>query len=379
MGISEDIQYMRHAMAVAQKGEGRVNPNPLVGAVIVRNNEDNNTEIIAEGWHHGYGQLHAERDAFRNADEASLSCQDTTMYVTLEPCCHHGNQPPCTEAIIAHKVKRVVVGFMDPNPIVAGKGIKQLKEAGIQVDMIGDLEGGQLLEKELRYQNRVFIRYISTGRPWVFMKYAMTLDGKICTHTGDSRWISGEESREEVHRMRKALKAIMCGIGTVLADDPMLNTRIPGEEDARNPIRIVLDRKLRIPLDCKLVQTAREIPTIVAYSEGADEGKIKELNDLGVTTWYFDTLEELLRHMRVEKIDGVMLEGGGTINEAFLRDGLVDEVYAIIAPKIVGGKDAKTPVEGLGVNFMAEAIKLHETKIEFHGDNIIVRGLCSQE
>ncbi len=374
-----DIACMRRAMTLAQRGEGHVNPNPLVGAVVVGGGGHGNGDIIAEGWHHRYGNLHAERDAFRNADAAGADCMGATMYVTLEPCCHHGHQPPCTEAIIERGVKRVVAGLADPNPLVAGKGLRQLEDAGIEVEMIGSTDEGKVLEKELRYQNRVFLHHMTSWRPWVTMKYAMTLDGKICTSSGDSRWVSGEESRRRVHEMRNEYMAIMCGIGTVLADDPMLNTRLEGRSDTRNPIRIVADRRLRMPLDCRMAATAKEIPTIVAHGEGIDNGKKTALQALGVRTWECNSLKSLLGRMHTEGIDGMILEGGGTLNEAFIREGLVDEVFAFIAPKIVGGSEAKTPVEGEGIMRMAEAMKLKDVRIERLEDDILIKALCSQE
>ncbi len=374
-----DIACMRRAMTLAQRGEGHVNPNPLVGAVIAGCDKQGDSSIIADGWHHRYGDLHAERDAFRNADAAGAGCKGATMYVTLEPCCHHGHQPPCTEAIIERGVKRVVVGLTDPNPLVAGKGLRQLEDAGIEVETIAQTDEGKAIEQELRYQNRVFLHHMTSWRPWVVMKYAMTLDGKICTSSGDSRWVSGEKSRLRVHEMRNEFMAIMCGIGTVLADDPMLNTRLEGRSDTRNPIRIVADRRLRLPLDCHLATTAKDIPTVVAHSEGVDESKKEALQAMGVRTWECNSLKSLLEKMHGEGIDGMILEGGGTLNEAFIREGLVDEVFAFIAPKIVGGSKAKTPVEGEGILRMADAVKLKDVKIERLEDDILIRALCSRE
>ncbi len=368
MITTDDIQLMRKAMALAQKGEGAVNPNPLVGALIVRDGK-----IIAEGYHQRYGDLHAERNAFKDADRKGVDCKGATMYVTLEPCCHHGHQPPCVDAIIEHQIGRVVVGLKDPNPLVAGKGIEKLEAAGIEVEMADSLE------RELRYQNRVFLKYITTGLPWVVMKYAMTLDGKICTRRGDSKWVSGEDSRLRVHYMRRELTAILCGIGTVLIDDPMLNTRISKYPAARNPIRIVADRQARLPLDSNLVRTAHEIPTVVAYAEGADLHKLAQLNKAGVKTWCCNTPQDLLVRAGKEKIDGILLEGGGTLNESFMREGLIDEVFAFIAPKLIGGADAKTPVEGLGFSKMAHAMKLHDIRVERLGEDVLVKGLVNRE
>ncbi|MBO7646321.1 MAG: bifunctional diaminohydroxyphosphoribosylaminopyrimidine deaminase/5-amino-6-(5-phosphoribosylamino)uracil reductase RibD, partial [Prevotella sp.] len=302
MITEEDILLMHDAMLLAQRGEGMVNPNPLVGALVVKDDE-----VIARGWHHRYGDLHAEREAFKEADEKGADCTGATMYVTLEPCCHQGHQPPCTDAIIEHGIKRVVVGLLDPNPLVGGKGIELLKEAGVVVDVLEtvsvDVHVAELISA-LKMQNRVFRKFITTGMPWVTAKWAMTLDGKIATVTGDSKWITSEKSRERVHLYRKNNMAILCGIGTVMADDPMLNVRLTEEtmkrtglmeHEVRQPIRIVADRQARIPMESQLVSTAREIPTVVAYGNSADEEKLQMLRDAGVTLWNCNSLTELIQ------------------------------------------------------------------------------------
>lgn len=375
MIIDDDILLMHEAMMIAQQGEGRVNPNPLVGALVVMDDE-----VIASGYHKVYGDLHAEREAFKDADERGVDCTGATMYVTLEPCCHYGKQPPCTEAIIEHRIGRVVVGLTDPNPLVAGKGIQQLRDAGIEVDVI-EHEG---LIADLKMQNRVFLHYIQSKMPWVMAKWAMTLDGKIATSTGDSKWITGEKARERVHLVRRNYMAIMCGIGTVLADDPMLNVRLSDDamkrmgitgDEVRQPIRIIADRKARIPMDSQLVRTAREIPLVVAHAEGADEAKLQMLSDAGVILWQCNGVREIVERAGREKIDSIFLEGGGTVNDAMLKEGLVDEVMAFIAPKIIGGKDAKTPVEGEGFARMSEAVKLRDLTIDKIGEDVVVTGL----
>ncbi len=358
---------MRRAMVLAQRGEGAVNPNPMVGAVIVRNDE-----VVAEGYHQRYGDLHAERNAFRDADSRGVDCRDTTMYVTLEPCCHHGHQPPCTEAIIEHQVKRVVVGLLDPNPLVAGKGLAKLTAAGIDVEVLSDDEP---LAKELRKQNRVFLHYITQRRPWITLKYAMTLDGKICTCTGQSKWITGEEARHRVHQLRKAHTAILCGIGTALADDPMLDTRLPEDPEARCPIRLVLDRQARLPIGSKLVTTSRTQRTIVVHASEAAESNLEGLREAGVETWLCPTLTDLMDRCGTEKIDSILVEGGGTVNEAMLREGWIDEVYAFIAPKLIGGSEAKTPVEGRGMEHLSDAMRLHDIAIEHCGQDVVLHGL----
>lgn len=378
MYSDNDLHYMLHAMDLAKRGEGKVNPNPLVGAVIVGIGADGGSSVIAEGWHHRYGALHAERDALSMADREGRTCRGATMYVNLEPCCHTGHQPPCTDAIISHGIARVVVGLVDPNPLVAGKGIARLREAGIEVDVAEEDPKGKTLVGRMRHQNRVFLNYISRHQPWIAMKYAMTLDGKICTSTGDSKWVSSSGSLEYLHLLRRKYMAIMCGIGTVLADNPMLTTRIPEDPEARNPIRIIVDRRLRTPLDSNLVQTARSVRTVVAYAKGADEERRRALADRGVETWQCDSIADLMRRMGDEGIDGVLLEGGGILNEAFLSGGFVSEIYAVIAPKLIGGADAKTPVEGSGIKAMADAIRLTDVTCRTVGEDILIRGLCSQ-
>ncbi len=401
MVTDDDIFLMEQAMRLAQQGEGRVNPNPLVGALIVKDDD-----IIARGWHHRYGDLHAERDAFKYAEEHGIDCQGSTMYVTLEPCCHQGHQPPCTEAIVSHGIRRVVVGLRDPNPLVGGKGIEQLRQAGIEVDVlepeddaakstganaaIPSLVSGDTIAaliQQLRNQNRVFLKYITTSMPWVTAKWAMTLDGKIATATGDSKWITGEEARQYVHLVRRSHSAILCGIGTVLADDPLLNVRLTPEtmdkmgiqeHEVRQPVRIVADRQARIPMESQLVRTAHEYPLVVAYADGADEEKLQQLREAGVTLWNCNTLLELTQRAAAEKIDSILLESGGTLSEALLREGLVDEVLAFVAPKIIGGKTAKTPVEGNGIDVMSEAVELTGRVVSTMGEDILISGLVQK-
>lgn len=367
----EDITLMQHAMTLARRGEGWVSPNPLVGAVIVRDGE-----MIAEGWHVRYGDLHAERNAFRDADSRGIDCRGATIYVTLEPCCHHGHQPPCTEAIIEHGIRRVVMGLPDPNPLVAGKGVRLLQEAGIEVDCLSpDLP----LYKELLHQNRIFLKFITTRMPWVTAKWAMTLDGKIASRTGDSKWVSSSESRQRVHLMRRRHKAIMCGIGTVLADDPMLNVRLPEDvvpaDDIRQPIRIIADRHLRIPLDSQLARTAHDIPLIIATSADADPKKEEALVEAGAQVWHCGSARKIMERAGKENIDSILVEGGGILNESLLREGLIDEVTAFIAPKIIGGSEALSPVEGKGFGLMADAFQLKDVSVEQIGNDIMVSGL----
>ena len=372
-------KYMRRAIELAKKGSGHVNPNPLVGAVIVRDGE-----IIGEGYHECYGQLHAERNAIANAKKRGNSLESSTIYVTLEPCCHYGKTPPCTEAIIEEKIARVVVGSDDPNPLVSGKGFQMLREKGLEVIP-------HFLKEKCDAMNHVFFHYIRTGTPYVAMKYAMTMDGKIACYTGDSKWVTGEESRAHVQTLRNHYKGIMAGIGTVLADDPMLNCRIEG---GRDPIRIIADSHLRIPMDSQLVRTAGQQPLIVACLPDADEEKAAQLQEKGVEVLRIpgvttaDITEEqkevislpvLMKELGARKIDGILLEGGGQLNESALQAGIVDRIYCYIAPKIFGGAQAKTPVEGQGLTRAADAWQFNRIGMQEFGQDILLEYEKAQE
>ena len=365
--LMTDRDYMQRAIELARRGEGWVNPNPLVGAVIVKDGR-----VIAEGWHHKYGELHAERDALRALKEPA---EGATIYVTLEPCCHYGKQPPCTLAIMEHGISRVVIGSRDPNPLVAGKGVRMLREHGITV--VEDF-----MREECDALNPVFFHYITTGRPYVKMKYAMTADGKIATKTGASKWITSEEARELVHDWRNACRGIMAGIGTVLADDPLLNCRRPG---GRDPVRIICDSRLRIPEDSQICRTAQKYETIVAcaLSEDADRrpeemrAKAERLRQQGVEVWSVPAqdgsvdLKELVKRLGKRGIDSILLEGGGTLNESALRAGIVQEVNAFVAPKIFGGK-ARSPVEGTGVEVPQEALQMEMKQVRQVGKDLLI-------
>ncbi len=358
--------YMRRALELAELGAGYTNPNPMVGCVVVKDGR-----IIAEGYHERYGEFHAERNALTRCTDDT---EGADLYVTLEPCCHYGKTPPCTEIIIEKKIGRVFVGSMDSNPLVAGKGVQILREAGIKVET-------GILEEECRKLNEVFYHYVETKLPFVVMKYAMTLDGKIACATGDSKWVTGEAARNHVHLLRKRYKGIMAGIGTVLADDPMLNCRVADDAD---PVRIICDSRMRIPLESRLVRTAGEIPLIVACSEKAYEAeentqKRRALEEAGVTlipagqTEQVD-LRALMRILGEEKIDSILLEGGGTLNASALEAGIVSKVYAYIAGKIVGGKTAPTPVSGRGISKMPDAFCLENMEIRQIGEDICIVG-----
>lgn len=354
-------EYMRRAISLAEKGVGFTNPNPMVGAVIVKDNK-----IIGEGYHEKCGQLHAERNALASVTEDP---KGATIYVTLEPCCHTGRTPPCTEAIIDAGIAEVVIGSRDPNPKVAGKGATILREHGIKV--VEDF-----LKDECDALNPVFFHFITTGLPYAVMKYAMTADGKIAAYTGLSKWITGESAREYVHLMRGRYAAILAGIGTVLADDPMLNCRAEG---AHQPLRVIVDSSLRIPTTSKIVQTSKQYRTMIACAEQIESNaKAKALAEYGIDVISLPgeeghvDLEALMRLLGEKKIDSVLIEGGGTINESALKSSIVNHVCAFIAPKLLGGQDAKTPVEGQGFSSPDEAVILCNPSIKRFDDDVLL-------
>lgn len=349
-------QFMKRAIELAKQGAGWTAPNPLVGAVVVKNGR-----VIGEGYHRKYGELHAERNALAACTEDPAGA---TLYVTLEPCCHYGKTPPCTEIIIEKKIVKVVIGSRDPNPKVAGKGARILREHGIEV--VEDY-----MREACDALNPVFFHYITTKTPYVVLKFAMTLDGKIATRTGASKWITGEAARNHVHQLRSRYAGILAGIGTVLEDDPMLNCRIDG---AHQPLRIILDSHLRIPMGSRLVRSAKEYPLLIVCNESnrdREEGtsRIQKLEEAGAKVWTLPEknghpdLNVLMQRLGEEKIDSVLIEGGGTVNEAALKAHIVHHVYAYIAPKIFGGEDAKTPVEGSGIRLPQECANLRLAKI----------------
>ena len=380
----QDIEYMQRAIALAKKGAGFVNPNPMVGCVVVKDNE-----IIAEGSHEYYGGLHAERNALTNT---AADCKNATLYVTLEPCCHHGKTPPCTDIIIEKGIKKVVVGLLDPNPLVAGKGISILQNAGIEV--VAGVE-----EDKIKELNKVFLKYIKTKRPYVILKTAMTLDGKIASHTGDSKWITNEKSRQLVHKLRSEMMGIVAGIGTVKADNPMLNCRLEGQQttdnrqqSVRQPIRIIVDTKASISLDSNIVKTANEYRTILAISRDVtlvasekttgnrQQTTVEKLKSFNVEILQCEEkdghvdINDLMIKLGQMGIDSLLLEGGSCLNAAFLEAGCVDEVYAFIAPKIIGGEHSKSPIGGKGIELMKDAITFDKVEIERIENDILIKG-----
>ena len=360
----EDEKYMRLALRLARRGAGATSPNPMVGAVVVRGNR-----IVGRGYHRQAGEPHAEVLALRSAGEKA---RGATLYVTLEPCNHFGKTPPCTEAVLKAGIRKVVVGMKDPNPLVSGRGIRRLRRAGIQVEV------GEFGEA-CRELNAAFCKYITSRRPFVILKGALTLDGKIATPSGDSRWITGPESRQEVHRLRQAVDAVMVGIGTVLKDDPLLNVRLSRTRPKHQPLRIVVDSRLRVPLNSRLVQTACRYPTLIATTRAASPSKIRRLEKVNVEVWALPknsrgkvNLKILMKRLGDRDILSVLLEGGAQINASALRARLVDRFLFFFAPKIVGGVRAPGLIGGEGARRLRDAMPLELLRVRRIGLDLLV-------
>ncbi|ALG47940.1 bifunctional diaminohydroxyphosphoribosylaminopyrimidine deaminase/5-amino-6-(5-phosphoribosylamino)uracil reductase RibD [Clostridium perfringens] len=363
-----DEFFMKKALELARKGEGYVNPNPLVGAVIVKDGE-----IIGQGYHEFFGGNHAEINAINSSIK---STEGATIYVTLEPCCHYGKTPPCIEAIIKNKFKRVVVGTLDPNPLVSGKSIKILRESGIEVKV-------GVLEKECIRLNEIFNFYIKENRPFIALKWAMTLDGKIATKEFKSKWITNKKSREFVHSLRNKYSSIMVGINTVLKDNPDLRCRLnKNKELERKHFRIVLDSKLRIPLDSEILKNQNESKTLIFTTNKKDKIKNEKLKDIGIEVIEVNldegkiNINQVLECLKEKNIDSVLIEGGGNLNFTFLENKKVNKIYAFVAPKVFGGKNAITPVEGEGIRNVLDAFEFPEVNLKnFDKDILIECGL----
>lgn len=353
-----DEEYMKLALEEAVKGMGFTSPNPMVGAVIVKDGK-----ILSRDYHHRCGEFHAERNAI---NKCTYNMNGAEIYVTLEPCCHYGKTPPCTQAIIDSGIKKVYIGSDDPNPLVAGNGVRILRESGIEVKT-------GVLKKECDRLNEVFFHYITNKTPFVVMKYAMTADGKTACFNGRSKWITGEASRENTHHDRMRYTAIMAGVGTVIADDPQLTCRL---ENGRNPVRIICDSHLRTPADSFVVRTAHEIPTVIACLEGAENTGIYE--SYGVRLVYAPErdghidLAVLMKRLGEMNIDSILLEGGSQLNYSALKAGIVNRVQAYIAPKIFGGASAFSPVGGEGVSSPEECFMLSDPEIRRFGDDFLI-------
>ena len=365
--LSYDEKYMRLAMQLAGNAIGRTSPNPLVGAVIVKDNR-----VVGCGWHRKAGTPHAEVHALNQAGELA---QGADVYVTLEPCAHYGKTPPCSKALVEAKVKNVYGGLLDVNPKVAGKGFKILEDAGIHVEY-------GFLQDELRKQNEVFFKWIEHKKPFIVLKAAMTLDGKIATATGQSKWITNETSRAYGYKLRDIYDGIMVGINTVIEDNPMLTARVDG---GKNPIRIVVDSSLKIDINANVVQD-KSAKTIVATTDKADKDKILKLQAQDVDVIVVDKdendkvdIEKLLDILGQQNICSILVEGGATLSGSFVAKKLVDKVYFFIAPRIVGGKEAKTPVAGTGILNLQEALALKDIQIEKLEEDILIIGRVDKD
>lgn len=360
----DDRDYMKMALDLAAEAIGRTSPNPMVGAVVVREGE-----IVGAGFHARAGTPHAEVVALKNAGDRAGG---STLYVTLEPCCHRGRTGPCTEVVIAAGVRRVVAATADPNPLVAGKGLNRLREAGLEVDV-------GVMEEEARKLNEVFIKFITTGRPFVVMKAAVSLDGKIATRSGDSKWITGPEAREYGHRLRDRYDAIMVGVNTVLADDPALTARLP--QGGRDPVRIIMDSSARTPPGARVIKGPSEAPAVIMVTDSAPRDRVLKLREAGAQVITLPANGEgrvdvpaLMGHLAGREITSVLIEGGGEVHASALSSGIVDKVVWFIAPMLIGGRDAPGPLAGRGPERLPEAVVLEQVSVSRVGNDIYCEG-----
>ncbi|MDO8212770.1 bifunctional diaminohydroxyphosphoribosylaminopyrimidine deaminase/5-amino-6-(5-phosphoribosylamino)uracil reductase RibD [Conexibacter sp. CPCC 206217] len=359
-----DQLFLARTLELAERGRGRVSPNPQVGALIARDGE-----LICEGWHTEYGAPHAEVEAIRAAGDQDLT--GATIYVSLEPCCHTGKQPPCTDAIIAAGIGRVVVASDDPTEKASGRGLGILRDEGIEV-VVADGE----IAARARLLNQAFRKHARTGRPWVLFKSAMTLDGKVATRAGDSKWISSTQSRELAHHWRAACDAVAVGIGTALADDPQLTARIP--DVVRQPRRVVFDSLARLPLDAQLVAAAAEVPLTVVVSRAAPRTATDALETHGVEVIVATGANEPARvvsaldQLGAVGVTSILLEGGPRLAGAFLDGGEIDELRLFLAPLVLGGRTARDPLEGEGVETISEALRALTLDCDRVGEDLLV-------
>jgi len=359
--MMDDARWMKRALRLAEKGRGRTSPNPMVGAVLVKDGK-----VVGEGFHAKAGEAHAERIALNRAGHEA---KEATLYMNLEPCVHFGKTPPCAPAVIERGVKKAVIGMEDPNPLVCGRGVKSLKEAGIDV-VVGTLE------QECRRLNEAFCKYILKKEPFIILKVAATLDGKIATRDGESKWISNEASRRHVHRLRDQVDGILVGIGTILKDDPELTARLKG---GRNPHRIVLDSRLRIPEKARVIETFPSL-TILATTEQAPKDKVERLEKKGVRVLILDSkegrvdLKSCLSKLGEMGIMTLMVEGGSGINGSFLDEGLADKVLFFFSPRLLGDTRAMGMFGGRGAVHLDEANSLKDLKLRKIGADILVEG-----
>lgn len=353
---------MQRALALAVRGEGLVEPNPMVGCVIAQGEE-----IVGEGWHGRFGGPHAEVEALQAAGSRA---EGATLAVTLEPCCHFGKTPPCSKAILAAKIARVVVAQSDPFPQVAGGGLEELRAAGVEV-VVG------VLEEQARRLNAPYLKLLRTGRPWVLAKWAMTLDGKTATRTGSSRWVSCEESLAIVHKIRGRVDAIVVGRETARMDNPLLTARPAGP---RTALRVVVDTRASLSSGSQLVETARKTPVLVAVGANATEGERRRLEQAGCEVFlcnassHAERLDQLLCELGKRRMTNILVEGGGRLAGTLLDTGHIDEVHVFIAPKLVGGEAARSPVDGDGVLQMTDAFQLDQSEWRVIGSDFYMHG-----
>ena len=362
-----DEQFMREALALAAQARGRTSPNPMVGSVVVKDGR-----VIGRGYHVKAGAPHGEVVAL---EDAGAQAKGATLYITLEPCCHcgHGKRtPPCTKAIIAAGIRRVVAAMRDPNPLVSGKGLEELRQSGIDVTL-------PVLETEALALNEVFIKYITTKRPFVLLKVAASLDGKIATVTGESRWITNERSRLLVHQLRDQVDAVMVGINTVLRDDPLLTTRLPGG-GGRNPMRIIVDSRLRIPCEARVLTASPAACTLVATTPEAPREKRLQLEAAGAKVVIVEgngpgvSLVGLMDQLGAMPVTSILLEGGGELHSSALRAGIVDKVLYFVAPKLIGGRSAPPAIGGEGFARLEEAVTLERMQVKQLEDDLLIEG-----
>jgi diaminohydroxyphosphoribosylaminopyrimidine deaminase/5-amino-6-(5-phosphoribosylamino)uracil reductase len=366
-----DTRFMQRALELAVRGQGSVEPNPMVGAVIAQGDQS-----VGEGWPTRFGAPHAEIDALRAAGDKA---HGGTLYVTLEPCCHHGKTPPCTEAILAAGIRRVVAAMQDPFPKVSGGGISQLRTAGVQVEV-------GLLEQQARVTNAPYLKLLRSGRPWVIAKWAMTLDGRIATRGGYSKWISGDASREVVHALRGRVDAILVGRRTAQIDDPLLTARPLREQDEYGPAirriatRVVLDSRARLSTHSQLVKTAGQAPLLMACGPDADEKEIRRLSECGVevlpflAATQFERTLQLLEELGRRHMTNIMVEGGSQLLGTLFDARQIDEVHIFIAPKLFGGEKAISPIGGAGADQVAKGLTVSELKCQRLGDDLYLHG-----
>ncbi|HZZ79256.1 MAG TPA: bifunctional diaminohydroxyphosphoribosylaminopyrimidine deaminase/5-amino-6-(5-phosphoribosylamino)uracil reductase RibD [Gemmataceae bacterium] len=356
---AQDEIWMRRALELAERGRGHVEPNPLVGAILVRSGQ-----IVGEGWHQKFGAAHAEINAFAQAGDAA---RGATLYVTLEPCCHQGKTPPCTDAVIRAGVAEVKAALQDPFPQVSGQGAAQLRNAGVVIEF-------GLCEAEAQRQNAPYLTLLASGRPYVHAKWAMSLDGKIATRTGDSKWISNEASRRRVHELRGRMDAIIVGIGTALADDPQLTARPPGP---RTPCRVIVDSSARLPLTSQLVRTARETPVLIATC-CSDESRLAPLRQAGCEILCVPgsdgkvALAAMLSELGRRRWTNVLVEGGSGLLGAMHDVDVIDEVHVFVAPLLIGGSTAPGPLGGNGIGPLSDASRFQRTSVYLEGTDAVI-------